>query len=184
MAGDGDRARRGGEYPRKVASHRLIRGFGPVLVLLWISGVLFGFWLARWDVPLVALGALLTLGVLTFLTRFVTRNLESNEKEYVRYARGMQGELLVAWTLSGLSADWHVYDPTVIQRQVMALKERLAAETGTPVRWVRAILAAPFASVDVDGTQIDAHVAALSRIAESQPADRGAVVRQAVATDA
>jgi Nuclease-related domain len=82
-----------------------------------------------------------------------------------------------------------------IRSQAMDLKDRLAKETGSPVRWVNAILAIPFAWIDgqgetrnvavlhqqdllayierqskqLDRTQVESFVAALGHIAESRP---------------
>jgi len=82
-----------------------------------------------------------------------------------------------------------------IRSQAMDLKDRLAKETGSPVRWVNAILAIPFAWIDgkgeprnvavlhqqdmlayierqskqLDRAQVEGFVAALNRIARSRP---------------
>jgi hypothetical protein len=235
-----------GAFPKRVAGQRLLKGFGPILVTLWLSGGLFGFWLANWNVPLVAALAAVGTCLLYGSTQFLMRNLEANEKERLRYARGFEGELLVSWTLDALGTDWHIFhglqlteredfdhvvvgprglfyiqtknrrgliarsDDTLVlngvpdkvtstvRSQAMELKRRLADETGTPVRWIKAVVVVPFASIDLDNdvtnvavvdqegmvpyierqrqefdqAQIESYVAALSRLAAKRPLAR------------
>jgi hypothetical protein len=94
-----------------------------------------------------------------------------------------------------------------IRAQAMQLKDRLSKETGAPVRWVNAILAVPFAWIDVKGepknvavlqqqdllkyiqrqarqfdqAQIDRCVVALERIIRARPVPRPTTVASAPA---
>ena len=66
-----------GAFARSAARRRLFRGFVPLLVLLWVSGGVFGFWLAKWDVPIVAGMCLVAVGLLYGSMRFVEANVDS-----------------------------------------------------------------------------------------------------------
>jgi Nuclease-related domain len=235
-----------GAFARSAARRRLFRGFVPLLVLLWVSGGIFGFWLAKWDVPIVAGMCLVAVGLLYGSMRFVEANVDSIRGDWLKYARGLDGERLVSSILDELGSEWHVvhglqlwqgqdFDHVLvgpgglfyiqtknwrgqitraadellrngeyvgaigaIRAQAMQLKDRLSKETGAPVRWVNAILAVPFAWIDVKGepknvavlqqqdllkyiqrqpkqfdrAQIDRCVVALERIVRAGPAPR------------
>jgi hypothetical protein len=90
------------------------------------------------------------------------------------------------------------HEPELIRKQAWELKDRLAAETGSGVRWVKAVMVVPFAKVDVRGdvknvtvvqedglidcieaqkeefdrAQIDVFVEVLERIARARPMQR------------
>jgi hypothetical protein len=235
-----------GTFTRSVASRRLFRGFLPLLVVLWLSGGVFGFWLAKWDAPVVAVICAIAVVLLYGSMRFVEQNLEAIRGEWLNYVRGLDGEPFVSSILDELGSEWHVFHGLqlkegqdfdhvlvgpgglfyvqtknwrgqitrvaddvlrngervsaigTIRSQAMALKDRLAKETGSPVVWVNAILAVPFAWIDVRGepknvailqqhdllayierqskrfdrARVKSFVDALDRIARSQPIPR------------
>jgi Nuclease-related domain len=102
-------SRRARRFARSAACQRLFRGFVPVLVLLWISGGIFGFLLASWKIPVVAGLCAIAVGLLYGSLRFAEANLEGIRGEWLKYAQGLDGERLVSSILDSLGNEWHVF---------------------------------------------------------------------------
>ena len=53
--------------------------------------------------------ALITIALLGGAMRFVDANVDAMRREWLMYARGLDGERLVALVLDELGSDWHVF---------------------------------------------------------------------------
>jgi hypothetical protein len=65
--------------------------------------------LHRTSWPCIALG-LLVVGVMRYGGKHLEKPLDTIAKERIRYLRGGRAEALVAWLLSDLEDDWHVFN--------------------------------------------------------------------------
>jgi hypothetical protein len=98
-----------GAYCGRVARHQLLSAFAIILGFLWMSGALFGFWLAAWNVPLAGVATLVAIVSLYLSWGAITRAVDDKEKRFRTHARGLEGEQLVGSLLDELGDEWHVF---------------------------------------------------------------------------
>jgi hypothetical protein len=98
-----------GQWARNQADRNLRNILSLYLMLVFVYGVCFGFFIARvrhwvgWAV--VAAGAALVV----LLYRLLDRPVRALSKQRIRYLRGAQVEGLVGWLLEDLPNGWHVF---------------------------------------------------------------------------
>src|SRR5437762_2268304 len=104
-------ARRAREWSRTKAERQMLKVLGLTNAMAIAFGFALGFVALYLKRPLLMLPLVAALGVFAFvMLRLLDKPLHAIARTRIKYMRGAQGEGLVAWLLTGLEDEWHVFN--------------------------------------------------------------------------